>query len=107
MENNVKVMVTCSTKKSVNNIDFDFVGTAVKEITVNRRFLFSLEEIVTSAKEIGTVTIYFREKNIAVLTKDGYKVGENEIVTFQRFGGKIAKEFYSAIDTAVEQLENE
>lgn len=106
MENMVTLRGTFNAVKPINNIDFPFVGIIEKKIEINRRFLFTLEENVTALKEIGTVEINYNGHNVAVLQRDGYQVSGKEAVTFQRFGGKIAKEFFNSIDEEIERLEN-
>lgn len=106
MSNMVTIKGIFSAVKPINNIDFPFVGIIEKKIEVNRRFLFTLEENITALKELCTVEVNYNGEKVAILEKNAYQIAGKEAVTFQRFGGKIAKEFYNAIDEEIERLEN-
>lgn len=106
MNNMVTIRGIFSAVKPINNIDFPFVGIIEKKIEVNRRFLFTLEENITALKELCSVEVNYNGEKVAILEKNAYQIAGKEAVTFQRFGGKIAKEFYNAIDEEIERLEN-
>ena len=98
MENNrVLVMVKFADKIRRNNNLYTVVSTASQEIEINRRFLMNLETVVTDFKELGTVTIWSGQKLLGTLEKTAYTIGDDK-VEFERFGGKIAKAFFTEID---------
>ena len=99
--NTVLVMVKFMDTKRVNNMVVDCLCTAGKEVALDRRFLANLETIVTAFKELGTVSVLYNDTIIGTLEKTAYAVGENR-VDFERFGGKIAKAFFSAIDEQID-----
>ena len=113
----VKVFANYVDSKRVNNRVYEATCTVNETIALDRRFLSNLETVTSAFKELGTVIIrvsgetekdgktVIEEKNVAILTKDGYDVDGKEAVTFERFGGKIAKDFYNAIDDAISALE--
>ena len=106
MENNsVLVMVRYWDSKRVNNKAYNAFCEIEEQVKLDRRFLSNLESVVSAFKELGSVEVRYGYTVIGTLEKGSYRVGEEE-KTFERFGGKIAKDFYNAIDDKISELES-
>lgn len=114
--NQINVTVNFTDNKRINNKEYTVFSVACETVNLDRRFLSNLETVVTAFKELGTVDIIAIDENenengthdrktIATIAKGGYTIGEKS-VSFERFGGKIAKDFYNAVDDAIAELES-